>query len=410
MASRLMQFMRLARMALISLWAFRLRSLFVIVATGLGIASLTIIVAAVDGAQRKAIEMTDSFGPDAAFVIGGDIFSRALGRRTMSLTWSDVRALRQSLPGAYLVVPLRAVGNISLRYGNRNTTASLIIGATENYATAWNWPLSEGRDLNEEDILRAAKVTILGAEVARDLFGDESPLGKTIQANGTPLTVIGLLSERGLTTGHGVSVDNRLVAPITTLQQRFGLDRQYFRSLRVKFHDVHNMHANVENLRSYLRKLHNLAPGQPDDFTILTADEILKFLSMLRGSLVAFLGVTATVAILVGGFVLANLFYLSVSERAQEIGIRRAFGARSGAIMTQFLCEAVALTLLGALLGQVLGLSLGQLLERLEILEIQLSFKIFLLSMGSAVAIGLIFGLRPARQAAKLDPIQALRS
>jgi len=178
----------------------------------------------------------------------------------------------------------------------------------------------------------------------------------------------------------------------------------------VKFHDAGNMAANVENLRAFLRKLHDLASTDKDDFTILTADEILKFLSMLKGSLVAFLGVTAAVAILVGGFVLANLFYLSVSERAQEIGIRRAFGAPAWAISAQFLCEAVALTLIGAALGQLLGLGLGQLLARLDILEIQLSPKIFVLSVGSAVAIGLIFGLRPARQAAKLDPIQALRS
>lgn len=408
--ARAVLLLRLARMALVSLWAFRLRSCFVIAATGLGIASLTVIVAAVDGAQRKAVEITDSFGPDAAFILGGDVFTRAVGQRTNTITWEDVRRIRQSLPGAYLVVPMRAVTKVSLRYGNRNFVADNLIGSTEDYASAWNWPLSEGRDLTREDVDLAAKVAILGVDPARALFGAESPLGRSIQINDTPFTVIGLLEERGFSTGHGSSVDNRLVAPITTLQQRFNLERKYFRALRVKFHDAGNMAANVENLRSFLRSLHRLAPGERDDFTILTADEVLKFLSMLKGSLVAFLGVTAAVAILVGGFVLANLFYLSVSERAQEIGIRRAFGAPAWAITAQFLCEAVALTLIGAALGQLLGLGLGQLLARLEILEIQLSPKIFFLSVGSAVAIGLLFGLRPARQAARLDPIQALRS
>ncbi len=408
--ARLSLLLRLARMALVSLWAFRLRSCFVIAATGLGIASLTIIVAAVDGAQKKAVEITDSFGPDAAFVLGGDVFSRAVGQRTSTLTWEDVRRIRQSLPGVYLVVPMRAVVKVSLRYGSSNFVADNLIGSTEDYATAWNWPLAEGRDLTREDVDLAAKVTILGVDPARALFGGENPLGKSILINDTPFTVIGLLSERGFSSGHGSSVDNRLVAPISTLTQRFNLDRKHFRALRIKFHDAANMQANVENLRSFLRTLHGLGPTDKDDFTILTADEVLKFLSMLKGSLVAFLGVTAAVAILVGGFVLANLFYLSVSERAQEIGIRRAFGAPAWAIMAQFLCEAVALTLLGAALGQALGLGLGQLLARLEILEIELSAKIFLLSVGSAVAIGLLFGLRPARQAARLDPIQALRS
>ncbi len=408
--ARLGLWLRLARMALVSLWAFRLRSCFVIAATGLGIASLTIIVAAVDGAQRKAVEITDSFGPDAAFILGGDIFNRAVGQRTNTLTWEDVRRLRQSLPGAYLVVPMRAMSNVVLRHGNKNFTAETMVGSTEDYATAWNWPLAEGRDISKDDVELAAKVALIGAEPARALFGTESPLGRTILVNDTPFTVVGTLSERGFSTGQGRSIDNRLIAPISTMQQRFNLDRKYFRALRVKFHDAGNMAANVENLRSFLRKLHGLSSTDKDDFTILTADEILKFLSMLKGSLVAFLGVTAAVAILVGGFVLANLFYLSVSERAQEIGIRRAFGAPAWAISAQFLCEAVALTLIGAALGQLLGLGLGQLLARLDILEIQLSPKIFVLSVGSAVAIGLIFGLRPARQAARLDPIQALRS
>lgn len=408
--ARLRLWLRLAHMALVSLWAFRLRSCFVIAATGLGIASLTVIVAAVDGAQRKAVEITDSFGPDAAFVLGGDVFNRAVGQRTSTISWEDVRRIRQSLPGAYLVVPMRSVSKVTLRSGNRNFVADNFIGSTEDYATAWNWPLAEGRDLTRDDVDLAAKVTILGVEPARALFGDESPLGRSVLINDTPFVVVGLLSERGFTTGQGGSIDNRLVAPITTLTQRFNLDRNHFRALRVKFHDASNMAANTENLRTFLRSLHRLEPGDKDDFTVLTADEILKFLSMLKGSLVAFLGVTAAVAILVGGFVLANLFYLSVSERAREIGIRRALGAPGWAIMVQFLCEAVALTLLGAALGQLLGLGLGQFLARLGLLEIQLSGKIFFLSMGSAVAIGLIFGLRPARQAAQLDPIQALRS
>ena len=169
------------------------------------------------------------------------------------------------------------------------------------------------------------------------------------------------------------------------------------------------MEEKVENLRSLLRAKHGLTGDQKDDFTILTADEILKFISMLKGGFVAFLGVTAAVAIVVGGFVLANLFYLSVAERKSEIGLRRALGARSSTIMAQFLCEAVALTLIGSLLGIALGMGLGQFLVALDILEIHLSWKIFTLSILTAVAIGIIFGLRPAKQAAALDPVEALR-
>lgn len=391
-----------------ALWAYRLRGLFVVLGVGLGIASLTIIVAAVDGAQRKAREITDNFGPDAAFVLGGDVINRAVGMRTLTLSWTDVERIRQSLPGAYLVVPMRAKRNLKLRHGGTTIDLDSAIGATANYAQAWNWPLAEGRDLSEEDVERGARVTLLGSVPARELFGDETPVGRTVFVNNIPFQVVGKLTERGASGGPG-NPDERIVMPLTTLTQRFNLDRQYFRALRIKFRDPENMQANAENLRSFLRHLHGLRPGEPDDFTILTADEVLRFLSVIQGGLMLFLGVTSLVAMTVGGFVLANLFYLSVSERTREIGLRKAVGAPSSAILTQFLAEAVLLTMLGALVGVALGMGAAQFLERLEIMEIQLSWRIFGIALGAAMLIGVLFGLRPARSAAKLDPIEALR-
>ena len=405
---RLARLLSTARMAAQALWAYRLRSLFVILGVGLGIASLTIIVAAVDGAQRKAREITDTFGPDAAFILGGDVVNRAVGMRTLTLSWNDVERLRQSLPGAYLVVPMRAKRNLKLRHGNTTIDLDSAIGSTANYAQAWNWPLAEGRDLNDEDVERGARVTLLGSVPARELFGDDSPVGRTVFVNSIPFQVIGKLTERGATGGPG-NPDERIVMPLTTLTQRFNLDRQYFRALRIKFRDPENMEANRENLRAFLRHLHGLRPGEPDDFTVLTADEVLKFLSVIQGGLMAFLGVTSAVAMTVGGFVLANLFYLSVSERTREIGLRKAVGATSRAIMLQFLTEAVLLTVIGALVGVTLGMGAAQFLERLEILEIQLSWRIFGIALGAAMGIGVLFGLRPARSAARLDPIEALR-
>jgi putative ABC transport system permease protein len=169
------------------------------------------------------------------------------------------------------------------------------------------------------------------------------------------------------------------------------------------------MPEHVENLRSLLRHLHGIRPGQPDDFSLLTADTILRFIGMLQGGLVVFLGLTAGVAVLVGGFVLANLFTLSVAERTSEVGLRKAVGAPSWTITLQFLCEAVYLTLAGALLGMAIGMGLGQALSRLGILEILFSAKVFLIALASALAIAVIFGIRPARQAARLDPVRALK-
>jgi putative ABC transport system permease protein len=399
---------RLRGMALAALWAYKARSLFVILGVGFGVAALTLIVTAVDGAERKAVELVEWFGPDAALVFGGNFKKRAVGARTNTLTEDDMRAISQSLPGVSLVVPMRAKPDVPARNGENSVPGTLVVGATEDYAGAWNWPLVEGRDLSEEDVRLAARVALLGDKPARELFGDESPVGKTFQLGKFQVQVVGRLKYRGASGGGG-DVDDRVIIPITTLTARFNLERKYYRAMRIKYLEPSRMSAHMENLRSFLRMSHHLAEGDDDDFSIITADEILKFLAAFKGGLVAFLGVTAAAAMTVGGFVLANLFSISVSERSREIGLKKALGATKSAILTQFLLEAAFLTAVGGLVGLGLGLGLGQLLTRLGMLTILFSWKVFFLALGSALAIGLIFGLKPARAAAALDPIAALR-
>ena len=395
--------------ALGAIWAYRLRSVFTACAVGLGIAALTVIVTAVDGAQRKALEIVDMFGPEAAFVLGGDIRSRAVGKRTYTLTWEDAKHIRESLPGAYQVVPMRARHNVPIRAGAKNMVIPVVVGTTEDYTRVWNWPLSEGRDISAKDVELSARVGLIGDSAAKELFGDQSPIGRTVFVKDFTVQIIGRLAYRGVSGGGG-DVDQRIIIPLSTLTKRFNMDRKYFRALRVKFHNPEYMDAHTKNLRSMLRNLHGLKEGQDDDFTILTADEILKFISMLKGGLVLFLGITAAVGMLVGGFVLANLFHIGVSERTREIGIRKALGAKGWAITAQFLTEAALLTLIGAGLGMGLGLGLGQTLSRLGILEIQFSWKVFFLSLASALALAFIFGIKPARRAAALDPVEALKT
>jgi len=399
---------RLRRMAQAAVWAYKARSLFVILGVGFGVASLTLIFTAVDGAERKAVELVEWFGPDAALVFGGNFKKRAVGARINTLTQDDIRTISQSLPGVSLVVPMRAKSDVPMRYQDNNLPGSLVIGATENYAQAWNWPLVEGRDISSEDVRLSARVALLGDKPARELFGDASPVGRTFQVDKFQVQVIGRLKYRGASGGGG-DVDDRIIIPITTLTSRFNMDRKYFRAMRIKFLEPQRMDAHVENLRAYLRMSHKLGPADDDDFSIITADEILKFLAVFKGGLVAFLGVTAAASMTVGGFVLANLFSISVSERSREIGLKKALGATQNAILIQFLLEAAMLTAVGGLVGLGLGLGLGQLLTRLGMLQILFSWKVFFLSLGSALAIGFIFGIKPARAAAQLDPIAALR-
>lgn len=399
---------RLWDMAFVAVWAYKVRSFFVILGVGFGVAALTLIVTAVDGAERKTNEIAEWFGPDAALIFGGNIQKRAVGQRTLTLTQDDMRGMRQALPGVTIVVPMRSKANVPLKYLDASVPSTLVIGATEDYASAWNWPLVEGRDISEEDVRLGSRVAILGDKPARELFGDESPVGRTILVDKFQVEVVGKLKYRGATGGGG-DVDDRIIIPITTLTSRFNMERKYYRAMRIKFLEPQRMEAHVENLRSFLRMSHKLSPTQDDDFSIITADEILKFLSAFKGGLMAFLGVTAAASMSVGGFVLANLFSISVSERSREIGLKKALGATQGAILAQFLMEAAMLTAVGGLVGLGLGLGLGQLLTRLGMLQILFSWKVFFLSLSSAMAIGLIFGIKPARHAARLDPIAALR-
>lgn len=401
---------RIQVMAWQALLANPTRGLFVAAAVALGVSAVTVIVASVDGARQKALEIVDFFGPDAILVVGGDMKNRPVGQRVNTLSWTDAQAIARSLPGVKDVLPMRALMNVMLRYGNANHEIPSLVGATDNYATSWNWPLAEGRDLSAEDVAFGAKVALIGDLPARELFGAASPIGKTILVKDLPVRIVGRLAYRGFTGGHAdTSIDDRVILPITTLTKRFNLDRKYFRALRVKFYDPALMEQHKENLRGLLRHLHNLPPGSPDDFTVFSASEILKFLTIFTGGLVIFLGVTAGVAIVVGGFVLANLMYLSVDERQLEIGLRKAVGASSRAIAAQFLSEAIALTLAGAVAGMGLGVGLCASLARLGLLTPRLSPKVFGLSLLAALIIAVTFGLKPARKAAGLDPIQALR-
>lgn len=387
--------------------AFKLRTAFCLVSVALGIASITIIVAATEGAYKKAFDMIDLFGPDSLLVISGAEEARAIGLRPKTITLGDVRAVRDAFPSAYLVVPMTMIFSADVSYQN-NKQQTRIIGSTSDYSQVWTWPVVQGSDFTDEDVNGLRNVALIGQALQRQLFGDVDPVGKYIRAKGLPVQIVGVLAERG-NAPSGDVLDDRLVMPITTVMKKLQNESRYVTVFRVRFLDQPNLNQHVDELRDFLRQRHRIPNSEPDDFRIISPKEIILFLAAITGSLVVFLGITGVISLLVAGFVLANLFLLAVKERTKEIGIRRSVGARRRDILVQFLAESVLITIAGGLAGFVLGVLASELLTLIAQFPIYFSWKAFAIGFVLSCLIGVGFGLQPASRAANLNPIEAIR-
>jgi len=387
--------------------SFKLRTFFCLVCITLGISSITVIVAATEGAYKKAFEIVARFGPDSLLVLGGSEEARAVGERQKTITLDDVEAVKEAFDSAYLVVPMTAMREITVSYKEKKYQ-TLIVGSTSDYSRVWTWPVIQGSDFTEEDVRGLRNVGLIGQHVVKELFGDEDPVGKYVLVKGIPVQIVGVLSERG-TSPAGDLLDDRIIIPITTLMRKLENESKYVRAFRIRFINQENLYNYLNDLSLFLRERHRIPKGEPNDFTIISPKEIIKFLVALTGSLVVFLGITGVISLIVAGFVLANLFLLSVRERTKEIGIRRATGAKKNDILLQFLFESVVITTMGGILGFILALLSSKLLMLIAEFPIHFSWKAFVVGLLLSWVIGIGFGLQPAKRAADLKPIEAIR-
>jgi len=399
--------LRLITQSLLAVRAYKLRTLFCLLSVALGVSSITIIVAATEGAYEKALDIVEKFGPDSLLIFGGSEEIRALGQRQRTLTLDDVNSVKAQFTSAYLVVPMTSVREVNVSYKDRRHQ-TLVIGSTSDYSRVWSWPVVQGSDFTEDDVKGMRNVALIGSHVRTLLFGEEDPVGKYIFVRNIPVQIVGVLSERGTTPGGDI-LDDRIIMPITTVMRKLQNETKYISAMRVRFQDRENLYLYVEELRSFLRERHRLNPGESDDFRIISPREIIKFLVALTGTLVAFLGVTGLISLIVAGFVLANLFLLSVSERKSEIGIRRAVGATKKDILMQFLGEAVLITTAGGIAGFVLAFAGSRLLMLIFEFPMRFSWKAFAIGLVLSWFVGLFFGLQPAKKASELNPVEAIR-
>ena len=382
---------------------YRLRLLFSVSSIALGIGAIALIIGGIDGANKKVNEIFEMFGPDAILIVpGGERVT--IRMRTQTLTWKDVNDIKENIPGIYEVIPMHFTRDI-VKYKNKKWS-TFIVGTTPLYFSSWQWYPADGVIFSKNDVAQKRAVCLIGAKIKEELFPDENPLGKFILVKKLPLKVIGVMEARGGAIGRK-HIDDRIILPITTLMRRILNEDRYIAALRLRTHL--DLEQTKENIRMLLRHNHKLGASAKDDFSLFTSAEVRKILQVISGSLVLFLGSAGIIALIVGGFILANLAYLSIKQRIKEIGIRRAYGATQKDIALLFLLEIIFTTILGGVGGMGVTLIGGIVLEKFGEIPMVFSAKIWLVALGLSLGVGIAFGLRPALNAARINPIEAIR-
>jgi putative ABC transport system permease protein len=399
--------------ALRSLRANKMRSALTALGIIIGIAAVITMLAVGEGAKRKVAEQLKSLGSNTMVIIPGTVTSSGVRLSTgtrNTLTESDAGAIAAEIPGVLAAAPgLRGTGQVV--NGNLNWS-TVIYGVTPEYLTARDWPVVRGRPLDESDTRASAKVALVGQTVAQMLFGGTDPTGQTIRVKYVPFTVVGMLEAKGQSY-MGQDQDDVVLIPINTARGRIlGQTQGRLRSvghINLKMADGVDMKLAESQVRELLRQRHRIQTGQDDDFNIRNLSEVVKAEQAASQVLSGLLAAVASVSLLVGGIGIMNIMLVSVTERTREIGIRMAVGARRNDILIQFLAEAVILSLFGALAGIALGVGGAMALGHFSGWQIVLQAQATLLAVVFAGGIGIFFGWYPARKAARLSPIDALR-
>lgn len=385
------------------LYYYRGRVIFSFSGVTLGILSICIIITTIDGANKKAQEIFEALGPDSIIVFGGGERQRAARMRLSTLKVSDADHLAR-VEGIYDMMKVYSARNVTMRYKDRNWQTQ-VVGSTMNYFESMSWGFQTGSVYTASDYTNAEAVCVIGAKVYEELFKDENALGKTILVGKLPTKVIGVLEEKGGSTGG--HIDDRVIMPLTTVTSRIVNEKRYLSMVRLKTH--RDLDKTIEDVRAVLRANHGLKGNLDDDFTIRSSKDILAFVTVISGSLLLFLGTASVVALVVSGFVLANLFYLTIQERKKDIGIRRAYGATRKGILLSFLFESILITFIGGIAGILLSIILGGTFEKLFDIPMMFSFKVVMFAMLFSFLTGVLSGLKPALRASRIEPIEAIR-
>jgi putative ABC transport system permease protein len=403
----------LLRIALRALAINKLRSALTMLGIVIGVGAVIVMIAVGAGAQARVEEQIRALGSNLLLVMSGA--TTAGGVRlgfgsNFTLSEDDAAAVNREIPEAIAAPALR--GSAQLIWGNANWSTQ-IYGVTPDYLEARQWPLAAGRVFEPAEMSGASKVCLIGATVAKQLFGGADPLDQVIRVKRIPFTVIGVLETKGQSL-LGTDQDDIVLMPISTARTRVLGSANVARqrsvgTIWVKVGDGVDTRVVEEQVRSLLRQRHRLQPGADDDFSLRNLQEVMAAQEASSRVLALLLAAVASVSLLVGGIGIMNIMLVSVTERTREIGLRMAVGARTRDILGQFLVEAVTLSLIGGLVGVALGVASSYAIASFFGWRVLLSAQAVGLAVAFAFVIGVFFGFYPARKAARLNPVEALR-
>jgi putative ABC transport system permease protein len=391
----------------------KLRSGLTMLGIIIGVGAVIAMVSVGAGAQVRLGEQIQSLGSNLIILMSGSTSSGGirLGAGTQAtITEDDAIAIERDVPVVQVAAPTSR-GTAQIVYGNLNWSTS-IQGVTTNYLEARDWAVSAGRPLVSDDVDAATKVALLGRTTVQNLFGDTDPLGQIIRIKKVPFTVVGVLDRKGQSS-TGQDQDDVILMPLSTAKQKIlGAAPSSYRSvgsIAIKIRPNEDMTDAESQIRGLLRQRHHLQTNQEDDFSLRNLSQVLQTQEDSTRVMTYLLAAVASVSLLVGGIGIMNIMLVSVTERTREIGLRLAVGARKRDILIQFLVEAITLSLVGGTIGVALGFGSAYAISYVAQWRTVVAPTTIALAFGFSAAIGIFFGFYPARMAARLNPIEALR-
>ena len=401
-------------MALDSLRTHKLRSFLTILGIVIGVMTVIGMVSVIQGLNRSFLSELQAAGSDIIIITKNE--GVRMGRMSeeertrKDLTLEDARAVADDVPLVRAVavsIYVSVFDQVEVKYRNAKSENAMIIGMNESWPVVMSLYLpSLGRFITEAEVARSARVCVLGSETADALFPTVNPLGKEIRVGPEAFTVVGVLAKRGQMFGQ--SRDNFVGLPITTLMKYFRYEKDGLEIIAAP-REQGMLGETIEQITGVLRQRRKVPFDKPDDFSVMTQDSMVDLYNQLTGAAYLVMVVISSIGLLVGGIGVMNIMLVSVKERTREIGIRKAIGARAGDILRQFLIEAVFLTGTGGLVGVLAGFGIALVVRAATPLPAAVSPWSIVLGLSVSAAIGLFFGIVPARKAALMDPIESLR-